>query len=84
MRGGAQNQSFIWRMVSKEVDDQSSATHPRKRALWRIYQERTMEQTQTTTAAVTSGLGRLLRFVAFILTLGFAYPHVCTERLKLE
>ena len=46
------------------------------------YQERTMEKTQTTLAAVTSGLNRLFRFVLFVFTAGFAYPHVCTEGLK--
>jgi hypothetical protein len=43
-----------------------------------------MEQTQTTLSPIISGLGRLLRFTLFILTAGFAYPHVCTERMKLK
>jgi hypothetical protein len=48
------------------------------------YQERTMEKTQTTVEAATSGLSRLFRFVIFFLTLGFAYPHVWTEGLKVK
>lgn len=44
--------------------------------------------TQSTTshpAKKTLGqkLGRLLRFVAFLGTAGWAFPHVCTEDLDL-
>ena len=43
-----------------------------------------MEQTQPMLASVVSRLGWLLRFVLFLLTGGFAYPHVCTEGMKLK
>jgi len=28
-------------------------------------------------------LGRLLRFIVFLATAGWAYPHVCTEDMDL-
>ncbi len=42
-----------------------------------------MSQIQTTKTAVMYGVGWLFRFVLFILTSGFAYPHVCTEGMDL-
>ena len=35
------------------------------------------------TAAILRKLGRLGRFVAFICTAGWAFPHVCTEGMDL-
>jgi hypothetical protein len=88
MRGSALNQSDVRCMVSMRV-----APHPRvfeakvpdhEAVIMAHYQERTMEKTQTTLEATTSGLSRLFRFVIFFLTLGFAYPHVWTEGLKVK
>ena len=40
------------------------------------------ESTATmTTPKIT--LGRVGRFIAFLLTSGYAYPHVCTEGMDL-
>lgn len=35
------------------------------------------------TRSVARKLGRLLRFIAFLATAGWAYPHVCTEDMDL-
>lgn len=45
-----------------------------------------MTPTQTSnppTKTLTRRLGRLLRFIAFLATAGWAYPHVCTEDMDL-
>ena len=34
-------------------------------------------------AAFIHQLGRLVRFVIFLCTLGWAFPHVCTEDMDL-
>jgi len=43
-----------------------------------------MTQDQALLTKTTHGLGWVLRFVAFILTAGWAFPHVCTEGMKLK
>jgi len=45
-----------------------------------------MSQTGSTTALTTTvirKLGRLGRFMIFLCTAGWAYPHVCTEDMDL-
>jgi hypothetical protein len=45
-----------------------------------------MSQTGKTTepsAAFLLKLGRLMRFIIFLCTAGWAFPHVCTEDLDL-
>ena len=39
--------------------------------------------TRSVSATVTAKLGRLGRFIVFLCTAGWAYPHVCTEGLNL-
>ena len=36
-----------------------------------------------TRATVIATLGRLGRFILFLCTAGWAYPHVCTEEMDL-
>ena len=45
-----------------------------------------MSQTESTTAltaTVVRKLGRLGRFMLFLCTAGWAFPHVCTEDMDL-
>ena len=45
-----------------------------------------MNSTQSSTAlpnAIFSKLGRLARFVVFLCTAGWLFPHACTERMDL-
>ena len=45
-----------------------------------------MSQTGSTTALSTTvirKLGRLGRFILFLCTAGWAFPHVCTENMDL-
>jgi hypothetical protein len=45
-----------------------------------------MNPTQSTTAlpnASLAKLGRLARFVVFLCTAGWLFPHTCTERMDL-
>lgn len=41
------------------------------------------ESTATLTTALARRLGRLGRFVIFLCTAGWAFPHVCTEGMDL-
>jgi len=34
-------------------------------------------------STISRKLGRLFRFMMFLLTAGWAYPHVCTEDMDL-
>jgi hypothetical protein len=46
-----------------------------------------MSQTEATTgqaARIVHKLGRLARFIVFLCTGGWAFPHVCTEDLDLR
>ena len=86
MRAAALNEPDARRTVTTK-----SANHPgsipgptAKAAMMAHCQERTMEQEQTVLAVATSGLSRLCRFVLFVLTGGFAFPHVCTEGMELS
>jgi len=42
-----------------------------------------MSQSATATATAVRKLGRLVRFVIFLCTGGWAFPHVCTEGMNL-
>ncbi len=45
-----------------------------------------MSQNETSANApstIARKLGRLFRFLMFLLTAGWAYPHVCTEDMDL-
>ena len=37
----------------------------------------------TVPAVALSKLGRLVRFIVFLCTAGWAFPHVCTEGMDL-
>ena len=42
-----------------------------------------MGTTTEQSAAIVQKLARLLRFVIFLCTFGWAFPHVCTEDMDL-
>jgi hypothetical protein len=41
------------------------------------------ESSETSTAVILRKLGRLGRFVIFLCTAGWAFPHICTEGMDL-
>ena len=41
------------------------------------------ESSATSTAIILRKLGRLGRFVIFLCTAGWAFPHICTEGMDL-
>ena len=41
------------------------------------------ESSPTSTATMLRKLGRLGRFVIFLCTAGWAFPHICTEGMDL-
>ena len=44
---------------------------------------RQKETTPTSTPIILRKLGRLGRFVIFLCTAGWAFPHICTEGMDL-
>jgi hypothetical protein len=42
-----------------------------------------MRANQSVPSAITRKLGRLARFILFLCTAGWAFPHVCTEDMDV-